>query len=119
MHGREAGLTLVELVIVLIIISVLLAIAVPSILGQRNRAYDAVASATVRQAVPSIKAYYADNDTYAGMTLAGLRTAYDTTLPAALSFSSLTASSYCVQATASGRVWRQSGPGASIERASC
>ncbi len=112
-------MTLVELVIVLIIIAVLLAIAVPSILGQRDRANDAVASARIREAVPSIKAYFQDNATYAGMSITTLRADYDKALPDTLALSSLTATGYCVQTAAGGRTWRQNGPGARIERASC
>ncbi len=112
-------MTLVELVVVLIILAVLLAIAVPSILGQRNRANDAVASARIREAVPSIKAYFQDNATYTGLSVALLRADYDKALPATLAFTSLTATGYCVETVAGGRTWRQNGPGARIERASC
>jgi prepilin-type N-terminal cleavage/methylation domain-containing protein len=118
-HGCEAGFTLVELVIVLIVIGVLLAIAVPSVLGQRNRANDAVAASSLRQAAPAIKGYFQDNETYAGMSPAGLRAAYDQSLPASLTLSSLTDTSYCAQSSFNGRIWRQNGPGAPIERASC
>ena len=112
-------MTLVELMIVLIIIAVLLAIAIPSMLGQRNRANDAVASSRVRQAVPSIKAYYQDSSTYLGMTVAGLRTDYDKALPDSVVLTSLSVTSYCVESSSGGRTWRQNGPGAVIERASC
>ena len=115
----EQGMTLVELVIVLIIIAVLFAIAVPSVLGQRNRANDAVASATIRQVAPSIKAYFQDNSTYVGMTVPTLRAEYDKALPLTLTLSSLSSTGYCAQAVAGGRAWRQNGPGAPIERASC
>lgn len=112
-------MTLVELMIVLIIIAVLLAIAVPSVLGQRNRANDAVASSRIREAVPPIKAYFQDNSTYLGMTVTGLRADYDKALPDTVTLSSLSATGYCVESSAGGRTWRQNGPGAPIERASC
>jgi len=112
-------MTLVELVIVLVIVAILLGIAVPSVLGQRNRASDAVASSSLRQAVPAIAAYFADNDSYVGMTPAGLRTSYEGTLHASLQLSSLTGTGYCAQTSVSGRTWRQNGPGGRIERLSC
>ena len=117
--GGSKGLTLIELVVVLVVIAILISIAVPSILIQRNRAYDAVASASVRQALPTFAAYYEENETYVGMTPVGLRAAYDGSLHPALALTNLSATSYCAQVSVSGRTWRQNGPGAPIERASC
>jgi prepilin-type N-terminal cleavage/methylation domain-containing protein len=116
---RRNGFTLIEILLVLIVIAVLLAIAIPSILSYRNRAGDAVAKADVRVAIPAINAYYGDSSTYVGMTLAVLRARYDQSLSGSLSFSGQTDSTYCVQSTVSGRTWRQNGPAAPIEQASC
>ncbi len=64
---EESGFTLIELLIVLVIIGILLAIAVPSYLGFKDRANNSAAQANVRSAVPAVEAYYADVGTYAGM----------------------------------------------------
>jgi prepilin-type N-terminal cleavage/methylation domain-containing protein len=119
----EGGFTLIELLVVIIIIGILLAVAVPSYLGFRDRANNNAAKANVRAAIPAAEAFYSDNGTYVGMTIASLK-AIDSGLNLALT-DDLTASAYCLQSDADGEGTGTSnqhyvrGPGGEITAGTC
>ena len=77
LRNDEGGFTLIELLVVIIIIGILLAIAIPSYLGFRDRAQKSAAQSNIRAIVPSIEAYYSDKGTYAAMDPAALKASYD------------------------------------------
>jgi prepilin-type N-terminal cleavage/methylation domain-containing protein len=62
----QKGFTLIELMIVIAIIGILAAIAIPQFEFYRKRSYNAVAESDLRNACTAQEAYYVDNLTYAG-----------------------------------------------------
>jgi type IV pilus assembly protein PilA len=60
----DEGFTLIELMVVVMIIAVLIAIAIPSFLGFRKSAQDRSAQSELRNVLLSEKAYWLDNGDY-------------------------------------------------------
>ncbi len=60
----KKGFTLIELLIVVAIIGILAAIAIPQFSAYRAKAYNSAAQSDVKNSKTALESYYADNQKY-------------------------------------------------------
>ncbi len=75
MKTAKKGFTLIELLIVVVIIGILAAIAIPKFAATKSKAYTASMKTDLRNLVTAQEAYFSDNTSYA-TTLAALSTSF-------------------------------------------
>ena len=119
LNRKEEGFTLIELMIVIAIIGILAAIAIPQFSAYRTRSYNSAAQADLRNATTAQEAYYVDNQTYCSTTGTLIGQDYGLFLSAnvTLTLSSVSSTGYTMQARhASGdNTYTITGPGGTIQ----
>lgn len=103
---NRKGFTLIELLIVVVIIGILAAIAIPTFLNQRTRGYNAASQSALRNAAIAQESYYTGNNTYG--TEAQIETeGFNQSANVNFAVVSASATDYCMSAvhTSGGSTW--------------
>ena len=102
MNRKESGFTLIELLIVIAIISILAAVAIPQFVIYRSKGVDAQMKSDLRNASVALESYFATNHVYP-TTVAVISTlGFQGTPGVALTLSNVTLNSYQLTATKPG-----------------
>jgi prepilin-type N-terminal cleavage/methylation domain-containing protein len=114
----ERGFTLIELMIVIAIIGILAAIAIPQFSAYRMRSYNTAANADLRNAATAQEAYYVDFQSYVGTPTSLIGSQYGLYTSENVFFTGASAdvSTYTMMTyhSSGNKTWSIAGPGASI-----
>ena len=115
---NQKGFTLIELMIVIAIIGILAAIAIPQFSAYRKRSYNSAAQSDLKNATTAQEAYFVDNQTYASAItdLIGASYGLYTSQNVTITVTGASAGGYVMEAEHSSgdKTWQITGPGGSI-----
>ena len=98
--SNRKGFTLIELLIVVVIIGILAAIAIPKFSNTKEKAYVAAMKSDLRNLVTAQESYFADNMSYG--SIANLGTAYSSSAGVTVATSAVTATGWSASSTHTG-----------------
>jgi type IV pilus assembly protein PilA len=98
--AEESGFTLVELLVVMLILGILAAIAIPAFFSQRDKAKDSDAKAQVNTAQTAMETCATDNNgSYAACNTTAKLQAIEPTIKSTVSVGTPTSNTYTITAT--------------------
>jgi type IV pilus assembly protein PilA len=101
MLQRRHGFTLIELLIVVVIIGILAAIAIPKFANTKEKAYVAAMKSDLKNLVTAQEAYFSDNNSSYAQAIANMGTNYKASTGVTVVLSGVTNTGWAATATSS------------------